>query len=83
MRMIMHDWSDKYCIEILKHLRAAAGTDTQLVILDNILPYTLAESSRMNGIAGAAAPSAPAPLLPNKGEANIMPYIADIQVRTT
>lgn len=81
--MILHDWSDKYCLQILKHLRAAAGPQTQLLILENIIPHALENSTLTKGIPGASMTLPPTPLLSNKGEANIMPYIADIQVRSS
>lgn len=81
MRMIIHDWSDKYCLQILKYLRAAAGPETQLVIVDNIMPYASVDTDLISSIPGASTLLPPAPLLPNKGEANLMAYIADIQVR--
>ena len=36
--MILHDWSDEGCITILRHLRAAAAPETQLVVADTVYP---------------------------------------------
>jgi len=79
MRMIMHDYPDKICITILKHLRAAAKPTTQLVITDNVIAYACEESSA-NTIPGAARELPPAPLLANYGQANIVPYLMDIHM---
>ncbi|KAI0697894.1 O-methyltransferase [Cytidiella melzeri] len=91
LRMILHDWSDKYCIQILKHLRAAAGPHTQLVVTDNIISYASPPSSSSSpsstdpykSIPGATPTSTPpAPLLANNGEANLMAYLSDMQMLT-
>lgn len=81
--MVMHDWSDKYCIKILKSLRAAAGPQTQLVITDNFIPYAASASDSVKHIPGALTTTPPAPLLANKGEANLMAYLADMQMLAT
>ncbi|KAI0087858.1 O-methyltransferase [Irpex rosettiformis] len=77
---IIHDWSDKYCVKILTQLRAAAGPETQLVIVDGIVPYSSAQSTLPKEIPGAMIPPPPEPLLPNLGEANITPYLSDMQM---
>ncbi len=77
---VLHDWSDKYCIKILTQLRAAAGPDTQLVIMDNIISYASPQYTLPKEVPGATTPAPPEPLLPNGGEANIMPYLADMQM---
>lgn len=79
LRNILHDWPDKYCLQILKHLREAAGWGTRLMIVDNLIPYASAEDTQ--GISGAKRPSVLAPLLPNGGYANVIQYYQDIQVR--
>ena len=79
---ILHDWSDKYCIKILSQLRAAAGPDTQLIVTDNIISYASPQSTLPKEIPGVVFSTLPEPLLPNKGEANIMPYLADMQMLT-
>lgn len=80
LRNIMHDWSDAYCIQILRHLRAAAAPFTQLVIVDNIMSYACVEED-LKTIPGAERPLPPAPLLPNGGHAATIPYFQDIQVK--
>lgn len=81
MRMILHDWSDEYCVKILKHIRAAAAPDSYLLIIDNVTSYACSEkASNLVNIPGVQGKLPPAPLLPNNGHANVMGYLADIQV---
>lgn len=78
----MHDWSDEYCLTILRHLRAAAKRTTQLLIVDNLISYTCNEEDA-SGIDGVAQrDEASKPLLPNYGHANSLAYFTDIQVRS-
>lgn len=81
LRNILHDWPDKYCLQILKHLREAASPGTQLLVVDNLMSYAAAENTQ--DIPGANRPAVSSPLLPNGGYANIIPYYQDIQVRAT
>ena len=81
--MILHDWSDKYCVQILKNLRAAAGPQTVLVVNDNIISYASPGGRNVETIPGTATVPPPEPLLANKGEANIMAYLADMQMLTS
>lgn len=37
-RWIFHNWSDKYCIQILKNLIPALKPGAKIVINDNVLP---------------------------------------------
>ncbi|GME28674.1 O-methyltransferase [Neofusicoccum parvum] len=37
MRRIMHDWSDKYCVQILERLRDAMAEHSRILIMDQIL----------------------------------------------
>jgi len=37
-RWIFHNWSDKYCIKILRSLIPALKTNARIVINDNVLP---------------------------------------------
>ena len=77
LRMILHDWSDKYCAKILRHLRDAAAPYTQLVIVDNLLSYACVDDS-LKDIPGAEVPLPPAPLLPNSGHAAAIAYWEDL-----
>lgn len=38
LRQILHDWPDDKCIEILKHLAAASGPESQILIDEMVLP---------------------------------------------
>ena len=80
LRNIIHDWPDKYCLQILRHLRDAAAPHTRLVIVDSLVSYACEDDS-LKGIPGAERPIPPKPLLPNKGHAATIAYHADIQVR--
>lgn len=75
--MIIHDWSDKYAIKLLKNLRAAAGPHTKLVLIDSIVNYAC-ETPAQNKL---AEDKVPAPLLPNLGGATLLAYEVDIVVR--
>ncbi|TFY59084.1 hypothetical protein EVG20_g7915 [Dentipellis fragilis] len=80
IRQIMHDWSDLYSIRILKCLRDAAGPNTRLLVVDNVLSYACAQTSNEVAIKGAELPAAPAPLLPNFGTARSWPYVMDVMM---
>ena len=77
LRMIMHDWPDKYAIQILKRLREAAGETTKLVVIDTVLNYAC-ESDGSSANPFMSAP--PKPLLPNMGAASLLPYNVDLAV---
>lgn len=80
LRNIIHDWPDKYCIQILQYLRDAAAPSTRLMIIDSLMSYACAEED-IKVIPGAGRPTPPAPLLPNGGHASTISYYQDIQVR--
>ncbi|PIL26737.1 hypothetical protein GSI_11151 [Ganoderma sinense ZZ0214-1] len=67
---VMHNWGDEECKRLLGHLRAAAGPDTKLLIVDQVLPLACAEE-------GSLAPEG-SPLLPNLGKAYVVGYHMDI-----
>ena len=79
MRSILHDWPDDKCIEILKHLRAAAQPTTRLLILDMLLSYATSSTTSDNS---KGSIKAPAPLLANAGHASVFQYQMDMMVRT-
>ncbi|KAJ7183858.1 S-adenosyl-L-methionine-dependent methyltransferase [Mycena filopes] len=79
LRMILHDWSNEYCVKILRRLRDAADASTQLLIVDNIVSYACEETSTKD-IRGAERPPAPAPLLPNLGQSNVIAYYTDLDM---
>jgi hypothetical protein len=74
----MHDWPDEYCLTILKHLRAAAGPKTQLVIVEMVMP-SVSEEPATREIPGAELPAPPQPLL--RSHASTQVYLYDIMVR--
>lgn len=80
LRNILHDWPDKYCVQILNYLRQAAAPFTQLVIIDNLLSYACTEEGLEN-VPGANRPLPPPPLLPNGGYASAISYSQDLMVR--
>jgi hypothetical protein len=75
---IMHDWSDEYCLTILKHLRAAARPKTQLVIVELAMP-SISEEPTAREIPGAELPAPPQPLL--RSHASTQACLTDIMVR--
>ena len=82
LRAMTHDWSDDYCVKFLSQLRAAATPQTQLIVIDNVMPYACRGAEQTLNIPGAdkVRPIAPKPLLPNFGVAGLMTYLADIAV---
>ncbi|KAH9054228.1 S-adenosyl-L-methionine-dependent methyltransferase [Lactarius vividus] len=76
LRMILHDWADEYCIKILKHLRAAAGPQTQLVIIEQLIACACDEPAT-HDIPGAELPAPPKPLLPNLGRVDSAAHAMD------
>ena len=81
--MIMHNWSDEACIQILRHLRAAATPDTHLVVIDTIISYACPEPPIFHIIPGSAPDFVPpAPLLANVGTTSATDYLLDLTVRT-
>lgn len=58
LRYIIHDWSDDYCVRILRAIRAAMGPRSRILICDQVMNTT-------GGCAELA--SAPAPLPANYG----------------
>ena len=77
---VLHDWSDEYCLTILKHLRAAAGPKTQLVVVEQVFS-TVCDEPAAHEIPGAELPAPPKPLLRNMGRAGSVAYHIDALVR--
>ena len=75
---ILHDWSDEYCLSILKHLRAAAGPRTQLVVVE-LAMQSVSEEPAAREIPGAELPAPPQPLL--RSHASTQVYFSDMLVR--
>lgn len=83
MRFILHDWPHDFCVTILRHLRAAAGPDTKLLVSDHVLSYacTIKEGeTEFANIPGAIHPPVPQPLLPNLGRGGVGAYQMDYQM---
>ena len=79
LRNILHDWSDKYCVQILAHLRAAATASTRLVVVEQLVSHVCVDDD-LARIPGAAVHAPPAPLLPNGGYASAVPHYMDISM---
>ena len=62
LRFITHDWPNEYAKRILKHLGDAAQPFTKLVLMDNIVPYTVPGDT---DLLGARVSPVPYPLLAN------------------
>ncbi|KAF7314008.1 S-adenosyl-L-methionine-dependent methyltransferase [Mycena chlorophos] len=83
LRHILHNWPTAQARVILRHLRAAAGPETQLVVLESALPVVCRESDGTGHddvVPGAARPPAPRPLLANGGRASASVYRMDTSV---
>ncbi|KAH9994290.1 S-adenosyl-L-methionine-dependent methyltransferase [Russula vinacea] len=76
---ILHDWADEYCLTILKHLRAAAGPKTQLLIVEQVISFACDEPAAQK-IPGAELPVPPEPLLRNMGRAALSVYVCDVMM---
>ena len=78
---MLHDWSDKYSLKILKQLRDAATPDTKLVVLETIMPYACHDTEDIaDGIISGVAKKAPNPLLANWGAVAEFIYVLDMAV---
>ena len=77
LRQVIHDWSDKYAIKILKQLRLSAGPHTKLLIIDCVVEHAC-DTPHLGP--SSSSPSVPAPLLPNLGGANLLTYTVDLAV---
>jgi hypothetical protein len=76
---VLHDWADEYCLTILKHLRAAAGPKTQLLIVEQVMSFACDEPAARK-IPGAELPAPPQPLLRNMGHAALNSYAMDLMM---
>lgn len=79
MRFILHDWPDKYCLQILRHLREAATPSTRLMLVENLMAYACADKG-LSSIPGATVTTPPAPLLANGGQSSTISYFQDVQM---
>ncbi|KAI4526448.1 S-adenosyl-L-methionine-dependent methyltransferase [Schizophyllum commune Loenen D] len=76
LRYIIHDWPRDACVKILRHLSVAASSDTVLVIAEQIVPQACPSSYTLV-FDGMNTLDAPAPLLPNLGQAFAEVYLQD------
>ncbi|KAG6900062.1 hypothetical protein C0993_003548 [Termitomyces sp. T159_Od127] len=81
LKQVLHGWSDPYCARILKELRAAATPETKLVVVDSIIAYACHDPTTDSGL-NFGYKEAPAPLLPNYGAVNVLPYLLDLALDT-
>ncbi|KAI0324800.1 S-adenosyl-L-methionine-dependent methyltransferase [Cubamyces sp. BRFM 1775] len=72
IRLVLHDWMDPDCLNMLRILRSAAGPNTKLLIGDMLLPFACDSED--------AFIKEDSPLLPNLGTANIHGYLIDIMM---
>ncbi|OJT06906.1 Sterigmatocystin 8-O-methyltransferase [Trametes pubescens] len=83
-RAVAHNWPDKDVKVILAILRRAAGPNTKLLLVDNLLPYACIDDKADidSSSAGAVRSLVPegSPLLPNLGRASANGYILDISM---
>jgi len=77
-RMILHDYGKTKATTILKHLRAAAGPKTKLLIVEQVVPYACRGSSSKFSAKLHIEP--PQPLLANGGKASAIAYLGDMQM---
>ncbi|EMD39048.1 hypothetical protein CERSUDRAFT_47409 [Gelatoporia subvermispora B] len=80
LRGVLHDWSDRYAIKIIRLLREAASPETKLLVVDCIVRYTCSDNTDAKGILGADQVDAPRPLLGNYGIGGGVDYKLDIQM---
>ncbi|KAF8326437.1 S-adenosyl-L-methionine-dependent methyltransferase, partial [Amanita rubescens] len=78
IKNVLHNWSDKYCLTILKQLRDAATPDTKLVCLELILPYACHDVDDTGKDTVYESIKAQKPLLANWGGVSDFIYIADV-----
>ncbi|KII92455.1 hypothetical protein PLICRDRAFT_50832 [Plicaturopsis crispa FD-325 SS-3] len=79
IRSTLHDWPDADCIKILTKLRAAAGPQTQLLLIEMLVSHACPDTTAAaQGVPGSTVAAPPAPLLANLGHANLQGYFADL-----
>ncbi|KAG6916948.1 hypothetical protein DXG01_004497 [Tephrocybe rancida] len=82
IKQILHDWSDEYCVKVLIQLRAAARSDTKLLLVESLMPFACHDPEGGNAftIPGSVPHEAPAPLLANYGAVNELAYSSDMDM---
>ena len=74
LRIILHDWADKYALKLLKNLRSISGPETKLVVVDTIMGYACRGYNE--GVKEKEEP--PEPLLANLGATSA--YASDMDI---
>ncbi|KAA1475130.1 S-adenosyl-L-methionine-dependent methyltransferase [Dentipellis sp. KUC8613] len=77
MRMIIHDWPDATCVDILSNIRKTMKPSSRLLIHDYVLISSVAASEGALETRGDVAPS---PLLPNYGAGGTRPFYMDVNM---
>ncbi|KAA1475129.1 S-adenosyl-L-methionine-dependent methyltransferase [Dentipellis sp. KUC8613] len=75
MRMIVHNWPDAACIDILTNVRKVMKPSSRLLVHDYVLISSVAASQGALEMRGDIAPS---PLLPNYGAGGVRPFYMDV-----
>ncbi|KAA1475128.1 S-adenosyl-L-methionine-dependent methyltransferase [Dentipellis sp. KUC8613] len=84
MRMIVHDWPDAACVQLLTNVRRIMKPTSRLLIQEYVLTDSVAESTdadqgdpKLPGVVDA-----PKPLLRNYGAGGIRPFLMDLNMMT-
>ncbi len=82
LKLIIHDWSNKYALIILQRLREAAGPHSRLIIMDKIIPYICPPSENVDevSIPGVLKPDLPEPIVNMSGGISY-PHLSSVRVR--
>ena len=80
-RYILHNWSDAYCLKMLKRLREAAGPGTKLVVMEQIMDHlSRSPEPKKWSIPGNSGYMGPEPLLAYPVAVSGYTYFLDILV---
>ncbi|TBU26516.1 O-methyltransferase [Dichomitus squalens] len=78
LRAVAHNWPDEYVVQILQHLRTAAGEHPKLLIVDNLLALACVDEDESADVRSLVPEGSP--LLPNLGRASTNAYILDVSM---
>ncbi|KIK61141.1 hypothetical protein GYMLUDRAFT_85119 [Collybiopsis luxurians FD-317 M1] len=70
LKQVLHDWSDKYALQILSRLRDVAGLETTILIIDTIIPLGCRQDNAAQTLVNPSVPS-------TKGNENMAGIIED------
>lgn len=93
VRAVLHNWSDKYAMVLLRNLRSLATSETKLLVIDSIMEYACpgtvehhddTHDSELLNVRGSKCNNPPPspPLLTNLGQAGLFAYELDITVES-